>query len=536
MDKTAGLFFKNKLFNRVLPIVSVSVFLGAFYYFTAPMIWLDIRNAREAALLWPDEGLHLRSIERMQSQHTWELLHHAYTAFYSHFSYLVSLFLNGFAEAIPTGGFITGSRWASYLSIQVLILIVFWRLSRLMESWKWAFLGMCFVGMQRGSYYFAITMHPEPPMLLGIVIAIFSATEYLRRPRFLLLSWMALGTALAIASKLQALLLLPWAGIIFLIGLWIGRIKVLSTIFLWMTGSLTTLVSGVILFTPYQVFHWQRLWQGIQSERKVQTYTEINLFDWVEYTASNELVGYSYSMLLLLSFYSFARRFYKNRNNMREWLSRPIPALFIANLIWVLIGTGYVFVEVEVLIARYLIHVAPSLMLLTFVGVYWLSVTPSTKRQLTGIILLIIIIAAGLQQQTKHASFDFKVRKRIADRLVHIRQAMAQLEKIVPQDSHILNPSGLHMDSQWFTNAHHENPTMQVIERSKIEFLLINEGYLASLRREGVSLEDSDTESVYPDEIKFMSALTLDGVGEKFQVLREFPKARLTLYHRKYQN
>jgi hypothetical protein len=163
-------------------------------------------------------------------------------------------------------------------------------------------------------------------------------------------------------------------------------------------------------------------------------------------------------------------------------------------------------------------------------------VTPSTKRQLTGIILLIIIIAAGLQQQTKHASFDFKVRKRIADRLVYIRQAMDELKNIVPQDSHILNPRGLHMDSQWFTNAHHENPTMQIIEQSKIEFLLIHEGYLASLRREGVSLEDSGTESVYRDGIKFMSALTLDGVGEKFQVLRGFPKARLTLYHRKYQN
>ena len=74
------------------------------------------------------------------------------------------------------------------------------------------------------------------------------------------------------------------------------------------------------------------------------------------------------------------------------------------------------------------------------------------------------------------------------------------------------------------------------IEQSKIEFLLIHEGYLASLRREGVSLEDSGTESVYRDGIKFMSALTLDGVGEKFQVLRKFPKARLILYHRKYQN
>jgi len=532
----AGILFTNKLFNRVLPILLVSVFLGTFYYFTAPMIWLDIRNAREADLLWLDEGLHLRSIERMQSQHTWELLHQAYTAFYSHISYLVSWFLNGFEESISTVGFITGSRWASYLSIQVLILTVFWRLSSLMESWKWALLGMCFVGMQRGSYFFAITMHPEPPMLLGIVIAIFSATEYLRRPRFLMLSWMGLGIALAIASKLQALLLLPWAGMIFLIGLWIGRIKDLRTIILWIIGSLTTLLSGVILFTPYQVFHWQRLWQGIQSERKVQTYTEINLFDWVEYTASNELVGYSYSILLLLSLYSFARRFYKNRNNLREWLSRPVPALYIANLIWVLIGTGYVFVEVEVLIARYLIHVAPSLMLLTFVGVYWLSVTPSTKRQFAGIILLIIVVAAGLQQQTKHASFDFRVRKGIADRLVHVRQAMAELKIIVPQDSHILTPRGFLLDSQWFTNAHQVNPKMQIIEQSKIEFLLIHEGYLVSLKREGMSLEDSKTESIYRDEIKFLSALKLDGVGDKFQVLREFSKARLTLYHRKHQN
>jgi hypothetical protein len=153
----------------------------------------------------------------------------------------------------------------------------------------------------------------------------------------------------------------------------------------------------------------------------------------------------------------------------------------------------------------------------------------------TGIILL-IIIAAGLQQQTKHASFDFKVRKRIADRLAHIRQAMAELKNIVPQDSHILNPRGLYLDSQWFTNAHHENPIMQIIEQSKIEFLLIHEGYLASLKRGGVSLEDPGTESVYREEIKFMSVLTLDGVGEEFQILREFPNARLTLYNRKFQN
>ena len=50
------------------------------------MLWLDIKNAREAGIIWLDEGLHLRSIERMQSQRTWELLHPAYTAFYTHLS------------------------------------------------------------------------------------------------------------------------------------------------------------------------------------------------------------------------------------------------------------------------------------------------------------------------------------------------------------------------------------------------------------------------------------------------------------------
>ena len=43
------------------------------------MLWLDIINAREAGLIWLDEGLHLRSIERMQSQRTKDF---GYTLFY----------------------------------------------------------------------------------------------------------------------------------------------------------------------------------------------------------------------------------------------------------------------------------------------------------------------------------------------------------------------------------------------------------------------------------------------------------------------
>ena len=152
MYKIINLFSQNKSYI-IWPFICLSAFLGAFYYFTAPMLWLDIKNAREADLIWLDEGLHLRSIERMQSQPTWELLHPAYTAFYTNLSYAISWLLNSSAETIPTSTFISGSRWASYLCVQSLMLIVFWRLSKLLRSWKWAFLGMCFVGMQRGSFF-----------------------------------------------------------------------------------------------------------------------------------------------------------------------------------------------------------------------------------------------------------------------------------------------------------------------------------------------------------------------------------------------
>ena len=531
MYKIINLISQKKL-HIVWPFLSVTAFLGAFYYFTAPMLWLDIKNAREADLIWLDEGLHLRSIERMQSQSTWELLHPAYTAFYTHLSYFISWLLNNSAETIPTSTFILGSRWASYLCVQSLMLIVFWRLSKLLTSWMWAFLGMCFVGMQRGSFFYSITMHPEAIMLLGIVVAIFAATEYLCHPRFFKVFLIFLGLALAISSKIQALLLLPWAGTIGLLGLWIGQIKDIRTIVLWVSGSFMTLIVSLFLFTPYQIFYWERLLEGIKFERILQTYAEVNLIDWVKYTISNELVGYSYSIILLFTLIHFAKKFYLNRKNLRKWLGDPVTALFVSNLILVVFGLGYVYLALEVLIARYLTHVVPSIMFLTFIGVYWLSFIPKNKSQFAWLVFLAILVVAGMQQQTKHASFDFRVRKQIAERLVHIRQAIIEIKYILPRESYILDPPGQYIDSQWFVNANYWYPTKQNVINSKIEYLLLNEGYSSSLRREGVSLKDSEKSEDYQEKIKFWKALTQNGLGGQFKVIREFKDARLILYRR----
>ena len=67
---------------------------------------------------------------------------------------------------------------------------------------------------------------------------------------------------------------------------------------------------------------------------------------------------------------------------------------------------------------------------------------------------------------------------------------------------------------------------------SKIEYLLLNEGYPASLQREGVSLKDSEKSVEYQEKINFWKALTQNGLQGHFQVIREFKDARLILYRR----
>ena len=142
------------------------------------------------------------------------------------------------------------------------------------------------------------------------------------------------------------------------------------------------------------------------------------------------------------------------------------------------------------------------------------------------------MVFTGLQQQTKHASFDFRVRKQIAERLVHIRQAIIELKNILPRESYILDPRGQYIDSQWFVNANHWYPTEQNVINSKIEYLLLNEGYPGSLKREGVSLKDSSKSEDYKEKIKFWKALTQNGLNGQFQVIREFKEARLKLFRR----
>ena len=202
----------------------------------------------------------------------------------------------------------------------------------------------------------------------------------------------------------------------------------------------------------------------------------------------------------------------------------------------VVFGLGYVYLALEVLIARYLIHVVHSIMFLTFIGLYWLSFTPKNKSQLAWLIFLAILIASGMQQQIKHASFDFRVRKQITERMVHIRQAIIEIKNILPRESYILDPPGQYIDSKWFVNANYWHPTKNNVNNSKIEYLLLSEDYPGSLKREGVSLKDSIKSKEYQEKIEFWKSLTQDGLDRQFLVKRQFKKAKLILYSRVLQD
>ena len=157
----------------------------------------------------------------------------------------------------------------------------------------------------------------------------------------------------------------------------------------------------------------------------------------------------------------------------------------------------------------------------------------SCKSKYLVITILIILVAGGLQQQTKHASFDFKVRNRNLEKIVQLRNVMIELKRIIPRNSIILNPRGQHLDSNWFKNIIEEKPNRKIIAQSKVDFLLLHDGYLASLKKEGVSWHDCNNDILYKEEIEFISDLNTDRVKSRFILLKEFPQAGLKLFIKK---
>ena len=62
------------------------------------------------------------------------------------------------------------------------------------------------------------------------------------------------------------------------------------------------------------------------------------------------------------------------------------------------------------------------------------------------------------------------------------------------------------------------------------------EDYPQSLKREGVSLEDSENSKDYREKINCWKSLVENGLNGKYQIIRYFPEARVTLFGIRSQN
>jgi len=141
-------------------------------------------------------------------------------------------------------------------------------------------------------------------------------------------------------------------------------------------------------------------------------------------------------------------------------------------------------------------------------------------------------VLTGLQQQTKHADFAFRIREQNMGRIPQIRNIANYLKTTVPSDARILNVSRVYVDSEYFSHIYYKAPTLKYVEKKNIEYLLLEKNYPLSLKREGVSLKISRQSVTYQQHLSFWNALMLDGVQGRFRIQKEFADIGLTLYQR----
>ncbi|MBF0352499.1 MAG: hypothetical protein HQM11_15820 [SAR324 cluster bacterium] len=508
----------------------LALFLFLWTWASWPVLTMDVRNAHEAAVLWSDEGRHIRTLEKMKSEKTLELLHPAYTGGYPNLSFLVTTVVEWWplSEMNPV---ITGSRITSWGCSILMLGTVFLGVWRLFGHWGWGLVAVLLTGTHRWIRFFAVTLHPEPPMLAGITIALVSGAFYLRNPRFHYLGWMAAGSALAIGSKLQALMLIPWMAVIGLTGLWKSRQTSAQVVITWGMGALGIFLGGLLLITPWQLLHPQRLWEGIQSERNFQSMNHLGVTEWLEYITSNELLGIPYSLLLSGFIAGMLFQCYRTSWNLRIWLDKPENALFFGSLLWVCVSMGHVILSVNVLIARYVTHAVPALMLMLTTGLFRAR-NSRWPKGLQAMILLLLIL--GLQQQAKHTQRDFDRRLQMSEKIAGIRQVMNEIQHLVPHEAVILSPRLQFIESSIFPKALGMEPTESVIRETRPEFLLLPDDYLRLLRKEGVAEKIYTQTPEYVTKAQFWHKLREHGFYGQFRVYRSWPEANITLYQRNH--
>ena len=425
---------------------------------------MSYSTREEIHYMWWDEWFHIQGIERMQDHQTMELIHPAYTALYIHTSYFLSALLSK-ETVISLSEFVQGSLLASSLITQLNIVLFYFFINHFTKNRAFALLCAVLFGTQRWVIFHSAVIHPEPPMLLGITLALIGSTYFFLEGKTKMLILASIGCAMAIASKPQAILVLPSCAGVMMYGFAIHKIAFTEALKKIAYG-IVVLIFSLFVLTPYQMFHLDKLIAGIQGEREVQTVVENSqIWNWIKYLVSNEYLGAFYLTILFFG----GLLYFFERNKM----SPVYRAIWVNSLFYVVFGVLYIVLQVNNLIARYLLHTLPALALLIGICYLLLMKHQYQRGNLLIKVLISLILIGGIQQQIKHAKLSFSGREKALDEIQQIHQFTTELEQIVGTDE---NMAGLNF--RFLRKTHFEfTEKYNIFDVQKYRYVILNTHY-----------------------------------------------------------
>ena len=539
-----GLVFKKwvirhyQSFPRTWQVGLFVLVLLLFNLTTWPYLKFGVENAIEASYFWVDEGRHLQTLEYMQETHSLQLIHPAYTAFYPNLSYLSAWLINRGERPISAKAFAWGSKGVSLISLNLHLLIAFALCYAIFSSFGWALLGLILLAGQRLNLTFASWMHPEALMLLFTALALYAGTRLLieGKPKYL---WaMAAATGLGVGTKLQLIFLIPWGGVLFLLMLWKFRRFSLQRFLGWSAISGIILVATFFVASPYQVIHLADFIQGVRGESlNITDYYQgrYSAWKWLSQVTSELHLGPYFSLLFLLSCAMGIKRLIVG-GKQEGWalLNRPPEVLLIGNLLWILIGAGYIVTTYRVFTNRYLIHIHISLILVILLGLYWWVQEKRPFYHITTKILILILLYGGIQGQWRHTRRDIERREKIYAQMEPHRQFGRELPQHVPVDAHVLHTIRVYISPKLYPRARplFSEVSSTILGQSDLDFLIVNNNYRPAMRAV-VPMRGSQQDTV--DAIAFWNRLEKDGLDGLFTIVAHYPEINVTIYRKMKQ-
>ncbi len=491
-------------------------------------------NSVEAWFFWVDEGAHLDTLEQMQDKQTLRLLHQAYTAFYPNLSFLGAWLYSGMQMPIASEAFAFASKAVSLLSMNGVLLLGFVVVYYACGSFGWALLGMGLIAGQRLHLLYATRMHPEALMLLFTVLALYAGMRLLREGKLLHLCWLAAGVGWAIGTKLQVVFLLPWAGLLFLATLWRWRHH--RPWFHWLGWIAVATVCGLgalLMATPYQLWNFQDLVQGILVENKIRDYyPALSLWKWTSVVWSELHLGPFFSVMFGIALIGGGYRV------LHEWRRQGVAilndgpsVLYLTQVLWLVIGAGYIVTTYRVFAHRYLIQVHVSFLLIFLVGLYWWMKAKRPFYHKASLILVGILVFGGIQGQWRHTRRDIEQRQKIQNIVEKQRGLPQEFLQYIAADSVIAHTRRVYVPLSVFPNAFalYHDVVQQVLHHPHLDYLIVNRNYRPGMR--GHTLLRGSPE-VQAQTVQFWEALEADGVQGQFRIVKEYPDLDVTVYQR----